>query len=61
MTIEEYFAYVREYQQRLSDASVLARDGSTAPTQEDLEDLEDPSSDEDPFTIKDEPFVLILP
>ena len=60
MTVSDYFAYVRDYQRRLLDASILARCGLADPTPEEQDELEALYDDEDPFTRLDEPFVLLL-
>jgi hypothetical protein len=40
MTVDEYFAYVRDYQRRLYDAVLQATQGVAEPTFEDREDLD---------------------
>lgn len=61
MTVEDYFAYIQDYQRRLYEASLLARTGQADPADEDDADLDALYDDEDPFTVWDEPFLLLLP
>jgi hypothetical protein len=60
MTVADYFAYVRDYQRQLLDATILARAGAAFPTPEEQDELDALYDDEDPWTIIDEPFVLYL-